>query len=556
MRDEDYDRAKLLKKEVSSLRKCVNEAVGHCDIDMHVEQQQLMPHLSSKNKVAQDLVRHSLSSEPQPIVVVPEKLEEQKELGMNNSDSHLGKKSGILKTPQSPQYTGGEEHRDQSSDVFEHIQVHTTPDIPILPPSTDSMPHFSGALSGLPNVAELPAPEAFAATDIVADADFSAISVFLGEYRACCLMSKNWALREAALAKTRLLVSEGCWGRSEDMAHLCSIARLGIQDKVAQVYLTALALLEDVIQKFSCQDFKSADMLTAMEPALDAIVSKLGDNQARLREKAVDALASPSYCRVIGARQIAAKVMNSLDKKRPPHNKWRPLATRLELLRRLAREYGLNRGVASENGLHALDLGSVIGFVEIHGCASHTFEEVRTAAKDLIVEMFIAASESDRLQALEPFLHKIRPRQAEEYRNALTRGLQNIVNNEITHESKPRYDVTISPPEASAADSISLKSQAVGHSSQSSVDVFTPPSQNIQEIQQTSTSLIFTFTSHDYLRVQHRLLRSEEEEELFRDQIMKQLEERAFSVIWICLNNVVKCRSPRCDCRFRKLMQS
>ena len=549
MRDEDYDRAKLLKKEVSSLRKCVNEAVGHCDIDMHVEQQQLMPHLSSKNKVAQDLVRHSLSSEP-------EKLEEQKQLGMNNSDSHLGKKSGILKTPQSPQYTGGEEHRDQSGDVFEHIPVRTTPSIPTLPPSTDSMPHFSGALSGLPNVAELPAPEAFAATDIVADADFSAISVFLGEYRACCLMSKNWALREAALAKTRLLVSEGCWGRSEDMAHLCSIARLGIQDKVAQVYLTALALLEDVIQKFSCQDFKSADMLTAMEPALDAIVSKLGDNQARLREKAVDALASPSYCRVIGARQIAAKVMHSLDKKRPPHNKWRPLATRLELLRRLAREYGLNRGVASGNGLHALDLGSVIGFVEIHGCASHTFEEVRTAAKDLIVEMFIAASESDRLQALEPFLHKIRPRQAEEYRNALTRRLQNIVNNEITHESKPRYDVTISPPEASAADSISLKSQAVGHSSQSSVDVSTPPSQNIQEIQQTSTSLIFTFTSHDYLRVQHRLLRSEEEEELFRDQIMKQLEERAFSVIWICLNNLVKCRSPRCDCRFRKLMQS
>ena len=155
------------------------------------------------------------------------------------------------------------------------------------------MPHFSGALSGLPNVAELPAPEAFAATDIVADADFSAISVFLGEYRACCLMSKNWALREAALATCYLW--RGCWGRSEDMAHLCSIARLGIQDKVAQVYLTALALLEDVIQKFSCQDFKSADMLTAMEPALDAIVSTLGDNQARLREKAVDALASPSY---------------------------------------------------------------------------------------------------------------------------------------------------------------------------------------------------------------------------------------------------------------------
>ena len=60
---------KLLKKEVSSLRKCVNEAVGHCDIDMHVEQQQLMPHLSSKKKVAQDLVRHSLSSEPRLLLL-------------------------------------------------------------------------------------------------------------------------------------------------------------------------------------------------------------------------------------------------------------------------------------------------------------------------------------------------------------------------------------------------------------------------------------------------------------------------------------------------------
>jgi len=520
VRDEDYDRAKLLKKEVFSLRRCANEAMGHCGIDMHFEKQQLMPHLSVKNKVVQDPLGHSLSSEAPMEVIFPAKLKEEKELRVDNSHSHI-EKPDTFKTPQSPYYTGGKE-RGQSTDVFEHIEVHTNI-ITNSPTPTDATPHSPGALSGLPNVAELPAPKAFVTTDIVADADFSAISVFLGEYRACCLMSKNWALREAALAKTRLLVSEGCWVRSEDLAYLCSIAQLGIQDKVAQVYLTALALLEDVIHKFSSRDFKCADMLTAMEPALDAIVSKLGDNQARLREKAVDALTSLSYCRVVGPRRIAAKVMHSLGKKRPPHNKWRPLATRLELLTRLAREFGLNRGAAPGNGLHALDLGSVIGFVEIHGCASHTFEEVRTAAKNLIVEMSITASESDRLQALEPFLHKIRPRQAEEYRNELSRGLQNIGNSENTREYKPRFDETVSPPDASA-DSISSKSQAVCHSSRSSVDVATAPSENIQDIQ---------------------LLRSEEEEELFRDQIMKQLEERAFSVTCICLEKKNRCYTCR-----------
>ena len=103
--------------------------------------------------------------------------------------------------------------------------------------------HFSGALSGLPNVAELLALTCY---PTLLQMQILVYSVFLGEYRACCLMSKNWALREAAGQDT--LCGEG-YGAIEDMAHLC--IALGIQDKGDNV--DCLGAHEDVIQKFSCQ---------------------------------------------------------------------------------------------------------------------------------------------------------------------------------------------------------------------------------------------------------------------------------------------------------------
>lgn len=375
-------------------------------------------------------------------------------------------------------------------------------------PEQDSSLHAVIALEGVINVAELPEPEPYAAADVGADADFTAFSAFLGEYRTRCLFSKNWTLREAALAKTRLLVNEGTWDQSADLDPLCNISRIGIQDKVAQVYLTALALLDDVVHKFSALGFKRVDASSALELALGAIVTKLGDNQPRLRERAIDALTSLSHCRVVGADHVAERVMRSLDRKRPPHNKWRPLATRLEFLRRLVREFGVENSTETvRKGSHVLGLESVIRFVEAHGCASHTFEEVRAAAKDVIVDLFIAASDSDRLRLFEPFLENLRPKQSEEYRGAVERGLQ---LSKRTGDEAIKTDEESTSQSGVAADPIPLTSSfyaaAAGPINSG------PPSASPSPGDEQS-------------------MRSEDsEEEIFRDQIMKQLEEKAFSV--------------------------
>lgn len=479
VRDEDYDRAKLLKDEILALRRRVSEALQECAIvaitQSRFEEQQPSPpsppmledSMTIKSFAANDVLSKSskpsstpsslemtapsqLRELPHTTVLPPSMLDEDEndQLGSLEdilapvSSSITGELQLLTHSPEplskTPQVT---DERGALDGAFDHSQSDAVSSLR----SEDVLqnahlagsdfgsamkvePHALNALSSVPNAAELPVPEPFA-SDMGGDTDIAAVIALLGDYRARCLFSKNWALREAALAKTRILLHKDNWERFEDLEQLCDVAQLGVHDKIAQVYLTALALLDDVAHKFAARGFKRTEAFPALEPALAAVVTKLGDNQPRLRDKAVDALTSLSRCRVVGADRVAEKVMRSLDKRRPPHNKWRPIATRLEFLKCLACEFGVENRDASRKGSHALVLESVIAFVETHGCASHTFEEVRTAAKDLVVDVFATVSDADRERLLDPFLNKLRPKQAEEYRIAVDRGLSRHINN-------------------------------------------------------------------------------------------------------------------------------
>mmetsp|Transcript_5419 Transcript_5419/g.17093 ORF Transcript_5419/g.17093 Transcript_5419/m.17093 type:complete len:749 (+) Transcript_5419:141-2387(+) len=503
VRDEDYDRAKLLKHEISGLRRRINEALrgdAMAIADVHVEDQRPSPppspdcEASEPNRVVM----------PPPLMIDPhvipsgehnshEAIVREREHvtpGSSSAQEHAHTPVPRSKTPQLME--ADDDEANDSNGRFETTPRARSELAHCDQSALDASSQASAALKGLPNVSELPDPEPFVAVDVSVDNDFSAVSAFLGEYRSRCLFSKNWTLREAALAKTGLLVEEGTWSEPTDLGPLCNISRIGIQDKVAQVYLTALALLNDVIHKFSTLGFKRAEAFSALEPALDAVVMKMGDNQPRLRDKAVDALNSLSHCQIVGADRVAEKVMHSLDRKRPPHNKWRPVATRLEFLRKFAREFGVVKCDTSSKG-GALSLESVVAFVDAHGCASHTFEEVRTATKDLIVDVFIAASLSDRLRLFEPFLEKLRPKQSEEYRSAVEHGIQ---LNTAEEDPRPHLVAGESFPAATLLNPA-------------------PPSASSPRPGDGD----------------ERSLHSEDpEEEVFRDQIMKQLEEKAFSV--------------------------
>lgn len=403
--------------------------------------------------------------------------------------------------------------------------------------SPRGQPVVPEALDGVPNAAELPLPESFD-DDAMTDAGIIATRAVLGEYRARCLLSKNWALREAALAKTRLLLYAGHWHNFEDLVHLCDIARLGVQDKITQVYITALALVVDITSKMdSIQPKSSINALSALEPLLVAIVAKLGENQPRLREKAVDTLSSLSHCSIIGPSRVAETVMNSLEIRRPPHNRWRPIATRLEFLKRLALNFGVQNRSSNVKESRALVIESVMKFVDRHGCALHTFEEVRTATKDLIVTVFVIASMADRTIYLDTFLTKLRPKQAKEYQIAIARGLdgqnRQLQGNNVSGQVSSRQ---VSTPKGRIA-----RVQTSSHTSNRDDEFY------------FSVALFHSvFLASAFLNLVFRSQQSDDpEEDEFRDRIMKQLEDKAFSVFCIRWYPIISCGPHRCKKRTR-----
>ena len=87
--------------------------------------------------------------------------------------------------------------------------------------------------------------------------DSAGITALLGEYRARCLFSKVWALREAAIIKTRDLLGSDYLknpGLGASLAPLAAIIKNGVNDKIAQVFAASIGLLDDLIADVTKSD--------------------------------------------------------------------------------------------------------------------------------------------------------------------------------------------------------------------------------------------------------------------------------------------------------------
>lgn len=141
-------------------------------------------------------------------------------------------------------------------------------------PTKKSMDHFPPGehpLEGVPNFSDLPAPEGLSGKSREA-ADSGGIAGLVGEYRARCLFSKTWILREAALTKINLMLQtefsdspgiDGCLGV------MAAVIKVGIEDKIQQVLFSSLALLESTL-KFMRR--YSAPRSTATVATMDIII--------------------------------------------------------------------------------------------------------------------------------------------------------------------------------------------------------------------------------------------------------------------------------------------
>jgi hypothetical protein len=92
-------------------------------------------------------------------------------------------------------------------------------------------------------------------------AETGGITNLIGEYRARCLFSKTWALRDAVMTKVLMMLTghhiegdesgEVCLienpGIAACLPAIAQIIRVGVDDKIQQVLYGSVALLEAVL---------------------------------------------------------------------------------------------------------------------------------------------------------------------------------------------------------------------------------------------------------------------------------------------------------------------
>lgn len=79
--------------------------------------------------------------------------------------------------------------------------------------------------------------------------DQSGITKMFGEYRARCLHSKAWILREACISKIMMILNSE-YHDGDATAFLpavCGVLRLGAEDKIQQVLFNSLTLMEQFV---------------------------------------------------------------------------------------------------------------------------------------------------------------------------------------------------------------------------------------------------------------------------------------------------------------------
>ncbi|CAB1118634.1 unnamed protein product [Ectocarpus sp. CCAP 1310/34] len=259
-------------------------------------------------------------------------------------------------------------------------------------------------LEGVPDLEDLTEPEPLSAK--VDLSEVQGLNNLLGDYLTRCLYSKTWSLREAAVLKIKLILPalEEDPGINSALTELCQILRVGFEDKIAQVFLTTLDLLEAVLMSVgACKEARHNHVVAALEPTVATLLKKQGDGQARLRDGAMNGLVAVARCRTAGPVFVSHVALKPLVKKQL--SAWRPITARLVLLRKLVSEFGLEGGGLTADG--------IMSFIQSCNGFAHSNGDVRDAARELTVALHGLVGEE-----IEPYLMGLRPKQLDEYHEA------------------------------------------------------------------------------------------------------------------------------------------
>lgn len=247
------------------------------------------------------------------------------------------------------------------------------------------------------------------------------MELILGPYCTRCLLSKNWSLREAALLKlcdklkdviSHLKSSASHWWDSFSRG-ICIILERIVDDRIVQVFLTGLVLLDDCMTEFEEIGAAPKEIFSLLGNVVIKLVGKLGDSNPKVAEGSETALMSLALSNLIGPLHVGSqviKLMSSSDSKTI-----KSVAKRCEFLKELLLEFGTE----------APSLQKHLNFLRTFGL-NHKEAEAREAAKELSVCLFLRDG-SDVL----PLLNDLSERQSKEYKLAFLKAKR---NNEKTHQ--------------------------------------------------------------------------------------------------------------------------
>lgn len=253
---------------------------------------------------------------------------------------------------------------------------------------------------GLSNMNDLPPPEQFNAKAREVT-DLSKVIDLIGEYRSRALFStKSIPLREACLLKTRRMLEDGDFqsspGYSAAIPALMSIIRVGADDRISQVYLSALSLLDTLLPYFKSEGFPKSEFAHLLEPVVATLVEKLNDGTTKIRESAMRMLKSLIGTTVVGPSVIAAQCLRLPGKQKTA---WRPVCNRLQLILEIINV----NGVSQRSGI---SVDGVLTFMKNNETFTHSNGEVRDVTKACCIALQRVVGTDAILPQLEPVLRK------------------------------------------------------------------------------------------------------------------------------------------------------
>eukprot|EP00956_Cyclotella_meneghiniana_P011003 scaffold15417_cov71-Cyclotella_meneghiniana.AAC.4 len=250
------------------------------------------------------------------------------------------------------------------------------------------VPHVH-PLAGIENAEELPPPEDIS-KDISTDLIHKVEDLF-GSYISKCLFSKNWQLRDAALAKMSLIVPELFDMTPEDCAEMTSILSLvisrAIDDNNVQVYQSALILLDAMLIKCEQQELPQVKVSLLLSKIIADILSKLADGSRKVVESAELSLLAMAHSPCVDVSTIS----NAATKKiRTAESKGgRTVKARLQFLEHLIAEFN-----------DQVPFRRVLDFAKSSKSFDHKDIGVRDATKAVVLMLMMVHGENLVLQYL------------------------------------------------------------------------------------------------------------------------------------------------------------